>query len=261
MITDRKTGYIALLDVLGFSELIARETRNDELQAYFEALDMATNKGSESVEYVLFSDTIVISTPSDNEEALLALLRACSHGMRWLLKAGLPVRGAISHGSYLRSKSEKGVLIAGPAFIEAYRFEKAQDWVGIVIAPSVLRSFAKLKVLCASIPGIPLQPDMLTDLQGRLNWARIVQPCNAIPWHIDEPSGLSTMDGYAVVPTAPLWGVPKMAAGLGEIIERLTHERSLAANPKAQRKYDQPLRWINFLKDGWQAIAHQWRTA
>ena len=106
--TDRRTGYIALLDVLGFSELISRESRNDDLQRYFDAIDVATNSDGQPVEFVLFSDTIVISAPDDSERSLLAVLRAASFAMHYLLAASLPVRGAISHGGYLRSQSEKG---------------------------------------------------------------------------------------------------------------------------------------------------------
>jgi hypothetical protein len=147
-------GYVALLDVLGFSELIARESRSMELERYFDAIDEATNK-MEGVEYVLFSDTIVINAPSRSPEDLLQILQACSFAMHYLLKEGLAVRGAISYGSYYRSRSQKGVVIAGPAFIEAYHFEKAQNWVGIALAPSILREFSDLEARCKFPDGVP----------------------------------------------------------------------------------------------------------
>src|SRR5688572_3630469 len=75
---------------------------------------------------------------------LLAILKACSYAMHYLLKEGLAIRGAVAYGSYYRSRSKKGVVIAGPAFIEAYHFEKAQNWVGIALAPSVLREVPDL---------------------------------------------------------------------------------------------------------------------
>jgi hypothetical protein len=251
----RKTGYIALLDVLGFSELIARESRNEELQHYFDAFEGATQKGVDSVEYVLFSDTIVISTPSHSDDALLELLRACSYAMHYLLRAGLPVRGAISHGTYLRSQTPRGVLIAGSAFIEAYRFEKAQNWVGILVAPSVLRFFPRLKDLCATIPTNLLNSDQKYDFAQRLEWAMKVQPCHTIPWHLNNSVGHDVMDGYAVIPTSPDWGPLAMANGLNSICDYLQNQRLLASDPSAQRKYDAPLEWITDLKLDWEAVA------
>jgi hypothetical protein len=152
-------GYIALFDVLGFSELIARESRGPELERYFDAIDQATNK-IHDVQYVVFSDTIVITTPSRSHEDLLQIVRASSYAMHYLLKEGLPTRGAISYGTYYRSRSDKGVVIAGPAFIEAYHFEKSQDWVGITLAPSVLREVADLGTKC----GFPLTQPSHQDI-------------------------------------------------------------------------------------------------
>jgi len=228
MNTEPKTGYIALLDILGFSDLIARDTQSEELQRYFDAIEVASAKGTAEVEYVLFSDTIVMSTPSDTEDALLSLVRACSQAMHYLLKEGLPVRGAISHGAYFRSQSPKGLLIAGPAFLDAYRFEKAQDWVGIAVATSVLRFLPKLKALCIFPISVPTTPDELTAIRARLPWVRMVQPNHGIPWHTTDPFGPSTMDGYAVVPTGPEWKASDMVDGLTRVQGYLDNQRLLA---------------------------------
>ena len=258
MNADRKTGYIALLDILGFSELIARETRNEELERYFDVFEGATQKGVDSVEYVLFSDTIVINTPSNSDNSLLELIRACSYGMHYLLRAGLPVRGAISHGSYLRSTTPKGVLIAGSAFIEAYRFEKVQNWVGILVAPSVLRFFPQFTERCAAIPNLFVDPQVRDNLAERLDWAMKVQPCHAIPWHTENILGMESLDGYAVVPTSPEWTVNGMGPGLDSVCEYLKRQRLLAGNPQAQRKYDAPREWLQSLGRDWRGIASQW---
>ena len=259
MNTDRRTGYIALLDVLGFSELISRESRNDDLQRYFDAIDVATSSDGQPVEFVLFSDTIVISAPDDSEHSLLAVLRAASFAMHYLLAAGLPVRGAISHGGYLRSQSEKGVLIAGAAFVEAYRFEKAQNWVGILVTPSVLRSFPALTVRCAAIPNQVGSPETRAELEDRIDWAILVQQCHAIPWHGSNPFGEDRYTGYAVVPTDPGWRreAREIAAGLKGIAQRLADQRLLAADPQAQSKYDVPHQWIGSLVQAWQGLANQ----
>jgi len=247
-------GYIALLDVLGFSELIARESRKRELEQYFRAIDQATNK-IERLEYVLFSDTIVVSAPSGSCEDLLAILKACSYAMHYLLKEGLAVRGAVSYGSYYRSRSQKGVVIAGPAFLEAYHFEKAQNWVGIALAPSVLRQVPDLAELC-QLPN-QILPGELERFDYKQDWLMTVQPCHSIPWHGTESSTRATLDGIAIVPLAPNWEYRELPKNLAKVVQYLHRQQLLAGNPFAQAKYDEPIRWIGDLAQRWKALVHQ----
>ena len=163
-------------------------------------------------------------------------------------------------GTYLRSQTHRGVLIAGSAFIEAYRFEKSQNWVGILVAPSVLRFFPRLKELCATVPTHPLNSDQSYDFAQRLEWAMKVQPCHNIPWHVTNSSAPAILDGYAVVPTSPDWGPIGMGPGLHGICDYLKNQRLLASDPSAQRKYDAPLEWISSLGDDWDAVALFWRN-
>jgi hypothetical protein len=243
-------GYLALLDVLGFSELIARESRTEELTKYFEAVDTATSKEVESVDYVLFSDTIVITSQTNTEASLLGVLRACSYVMHYLLKEGLPIRGAVPYGQFTRNQNPKGVLIAGAAFLEAYRFEKAQNWVGIVITPSVLRVYPKLNERCQMIPAGP--GGSTSAMLENQDWMKIVQRHRAIPWHASEGS----WDGFAILPTAPGWTFQHMSIGLGEVAEWLEKQRLLASDPGAQQKYDAPISWIiNQLAPYWGTCA------
>lgn len=241
-------GYIALLDVLGFSELIARESRAPELERYFDAIDQATNKIGD-VQYVLFSDTIVISTSSDTPEDLLQIVKASSYAMHYLLKEGLPVRGAISHGTYYRSRPEKGVVIAGPAFIEAYHFEKGQNWVGITLAPSVLRQVPDLPSRCQLPSEVPR--DNVWEFEDRVIWAMALQLCESIPWHGEFPNSLGTLSGFAIVPLSPGWNFRQMPQGLRTVLDYLRKQQLLAGNPNAQAKYKEPIHWLAVLANGW----------
>lgn len=251
-------GYIALLDVLGFSELIARESRKKELEHYFRAIDQATNK-IERLQYVLFSDTIVISAPSGSCEDLLAILKACSYAMHYLLKEGLAIRGGVSYGSYYRSRSEKGVVIAGPAFVEAYHFEKAQNWVGIALAPSVLRKVSDLAERCR-LPR-QIRRSELQRFDDRQEWVMTVQPCHSIPWHGIKAQERTTLDGIAVVPLAPSWEYRAISENLLNILQYLQRQQLLAGNPVAQAKYDEPIRWIGDLAKRWGDFVHRLRLS
>src|ERR1051325_8865090 len=143
-------GYVALLDVLGFSALIHGD-RDKRLQRYLETLQSAFEGPDDgaTVEYVVFSDSIIVTTENDSEASFVALLRRCSKVFYALLENEFPLRGAISHGDFVRRETKgRGVFVAGKPIVDAYRFEKAQNWVGILIAPTALTRFPDLASRC-----------------------------------------------------------------------------------------------------------------
>jgi hypothetical protein len=145
-----RTGYAAFLDVLGFSALVAGEGHSERINNYLECLSKAldTDDARPSVEYVVFSDSIIITSLGGTDEALQALLRGCSSAFGVMLKKEIPVRGAIAYGTYSSEKTKNGRFVAGRAIVEAYQFEKKQDWVGIMLAPSVRRKVPNLAERC-----------------------------------------------------------------------------------------------------------------
>jgi hypothetical protein len=70
------TGFVALLDILGFSSLVSGGTSSAQLQTYLEVVQGALNEGDGigTVEYVVFSDSLVLTTEDDSEDALLTIL-------------------------------------------------------------------------------------------------------------------------------------------------------------------------------------------
>src|SRR5438105_728532 len=115
------TGYVALLDVLGFSALVSGSRSSERLESYRTALDTVISKQPPyTVQSVVFSDSIVLTTLDDSPESLKALLRCCSHLFGEMLKSEIALRGAIAHGTYSRSFAANGVFVAGKAIIDAY---------------------------------------------------------------------------------------------------------------------------------------------
>jgi hypothetical protein len=145
----RYKGYLALLDVLGFASLISRESHLEELERYEECVIKATQtpEATKKVQYVLFSDSIILTTTEDDFESLKAICRSSSYLFHLLLEHEFAVRGAISLGSFSRSEDPNGTFIAGRAIIDAYNFEKVQDWIGIVLCPSILQKHKDLGVI------------------------------------------------------------------------------------------------------------------
>jgi len=134
-------GFVALLDVLGFSNMVAGEnapTKIYEYQKYLE--ETLADDHAEGVRYVAFSDTIVITTHGDRPEHFLNLVRRCSGLLGFMLQKEIPLRGAIARGFYARGalQNSESVFVAGRAILDAYNFEKKQNWLGIMLAPSAV---------------------------------------------------------------------------------------------------------------------------
>jgi len=194
------TGYVALLDILGFSAFIANDSNSQFVNRYLDCLQKAL-KGI-PIESVIFSDSIVLTTKDDVPDSLIAIAEGCSRLMFELLNANIPIRGAISHGEFVRSSvDEKSVFVAGRAVIDAYKFEKKQDWIGIMVAPSALSEVPDLKNLCL-LKNTDNPKDFTQDqtfrqeVEPRIKWASFIQKCFSIPFHTDNPSETSYFDSF-----------------------------------------------------------------
>src|SRR5215470_15169194 len=147
----RTKGFVALLDVLGFKELVTR----DEHRAYMELVAelIEGRQRDEPLQYVLFSDTVVINTTKDGEAILWELSRACSALFAALLLKDIPVRGAVAYGEFDRSLEDaNGTIVAGRPIVEAYQYELKQNWLGVMFCPSILRLFPDLVNACRLPP-------------------------------------------------------------------------------------------------------------
>ena len=85
-----RSGYVAFLDVLGFSSLVAADHDGTAIDGYLSCLNdaLSVDAGNERVDYVAFSDSIVLTTQDDTDDALKAILRACSVVLSGMLEKG-----------------------------------------------------------------------------------------------------------------------------------------------------------------------------
>ncbi len=234
------TSYLAYLDVLGFSALVASDRTGKQIERYRKSVSDATE--NLAVKSVVFSDSIVLTVDDPARDSLLVLARATSRLICNLLHADIPIRGAIAHGQFSRSILGEGVFVAGPALIEAYQWEQKQNWIGVMVAPSALRTVPNLKRLCP-------RPDSC-NLSSVNPWMEVIQHHATIPFHSSVPS----FDGFALVPTkgespSHFWYNLKIS------IERLESLRMTAPSPESQQKYQRTQEWLNVLRDGWRNLA------
>ena len=94
-------GYVATLDVLGFSELLQREGYATQLKVYLKCINDVIRPANKEVECVVFSDSIVLTSAGDDDDSFKRLVWACSAAFSALLKNEIRIVPGSSEGSFL----------------------------------------------------------------------------------------------------------------------------------------------------------------
>ncbi len=158
--------FLLNVDVLGFSEFVKSNTIKDVFNYYaqiitgsaFSAEIIENNKND--IEVMVYSDTIAIkSNDNDKLRCFVQLVRIASmiqHGQYYKslnsLDPFLPIRGTITFGAFVFHKGDIWTqaltrpkvhanninMIFGEAIIDAYRFEKEMEIIGIALEDSVV---------------------------------------------------------------------------------------------------------------------------
>jgi hypothetical protein len=243
------TGYVALIDVLGFREIVGRDAHGEYLAT---VSNVISEVQGQRLQYVLFSDSVIVNTIGGDDDDLYLLVRSCSALMAALLDGRIPTRGAIAHGRFDRSEGQQGVIIAGRPIIEAFSYEQRQNWLGAVLCPSVLRvnDFAER---CA-FPSTETYRTGREYLEGA-KWAVVVQRYKKIPFHSTHSALGDDYDGYAIVPVRSQTVTPKeLFDGFREMSQMLNALKFQAPDPAAQAKYTKTRRFLTDIRNRWPNI-------
>lgn len=146
---EKKTGYVAHLDMLGFKKAVERDPKRAwkalnclwdlHLEIPKQEIPIKSTgkvlKGH--VKAIFNSDTIVFYTNEANEEDFFSII-VCSAKFfgRSLRDCCIPLRGGIAHGDFLVDPGRN--LYTGIPFIKAYDIGEKAKWFGIVIDRTVL---------------------------------------------------------------------------------------------------------------------------
>jgi hypothetical protein len=248
----RIKGFVATLDVLGFSELLQREGYSEKLKRYLDCVHDVIRPAAVKAECVVFSDSIVLTSPGADDEAFETAIRTCSAAFRALLKNDIPVRGAVAFGSYYREARGGSVFLAGRPIVEAYRCERASDWVGILLCPSVIHQQPKL----ATQTWLPTSSE-LPDFDGfttgeydeQFNATVLrLQPAT-VPYLDFETRAVGELSGYAVVPADDEDTIETLPRTLASARGTLEDLRLKAPRPRAQAKYTRSLVWLRDIQE------------
>lgn len=140
----RRQSWVAVFDILGFGRLIEEAEREfpralltNRLDELLSSLDSEEQRQG-SLDYLVFSDTIVIFAPSQEPSGYPWFLLQCENLIKDSIRIRLPLRGAISVGTTF-SAAEHPIIIGLP-FVEAFKYCEDQDWIGLLLAPSATRA-------------------------------------------------------------------------------------------------------------------------
>lgn len=252
----KQYGFVALLDVLGFTSLISGENASDRLDTYQSLLSRALEEkpGSAQVEAVIFSDSIVLTTTDSTDDTFIALALRCSELMGSMLEARMPLRGAISVGSYHRTVMGNSVFVAGKPIVDAYTYERRQDWVGIMITPSALEKLDGLDDKRLELSQGVENDEIRNEFFPRIQWAATVQPAR-ITFKADERGPRAYYNGYAIVPRTGGLTPHEIHYGMNACLSALLKLRAVAPDPAAQAKFFETHTWLQAIVGQWAGIA------
>jgi hypothetical protein len=246
----KKHGFVAVLDILGFVERVDRDPELGGLDRYIDTV-LEISQPFDSLGIVLFSDTVVIYSFDDFGEAFNEIVACTSQLCHALLMQGVPLRGAISHGTFSRSEQQAhGTVIAGRPIIEAHYFESQLQWIGVMLAPSVLHKMPDLLSLVQL--GGPRNDEVQEAYLKRILSSARVQACSSIP--IEPMPGAETeyMEGFAIVPISYAISTQDQLLGnMSEVLAKLRWLKQLAPNPRSQAKYQHSIKWLEALYHSW----------
>jgi len=154
---SQKKAWVAVFDILGFKSRMDDEFQRQllmgQLNDLFEALEPEVIRHGQ-LEYVIFSDTVVIFAPDSEMGSHGWFLSQCTRLIEKSIDIRLPLRGAISVGTASLSKCPP--IVIGPCFLEAHEYCEAQDWIGLLLTPC-----ATLAIREAGFD--PLRHDFVSD--------------------------------------------------------------------------------------------------
>jgi hypothetical protein len=148
-------GYIAFIDILGFSNYVLNKDNSNNTFELFEFIKkfqyLYNTSPSLNFNIAFFSDSLVMSTTTGNLIRFAYVIALLESHLKQKLQ--LIVRGAIVKGEYYHN----GDIAFGPAIINAYRLEKSANFGRVIVEDTVainfLSSTANSIICCKDIDG------------------------------------------------------------------------------------------------------------
>ena len=150
LVNFMKNSFVAFFDILGFKNLVEKNSHEDLMEMYefsinkaiglaedvsnsiFKVLIPNEHKNFLQVKIYIISDSIILVQEEMTELGLMSLLHYSQCILGLFMADGIPARGAISFGQ-ITIQENKGTTIFGLGLTKAYNLEAKQEWSGCII--------------------------------------------------------------------------------------------------------------------------------
>jgi len=201
---------VAMIDILGFSDLSRHESPQRIFDEVFEPLVQVRRNAAavarvlsgrhEDVYTLAFSDTIFVYRPQRSdfrvggELSPHTCIKLVGAAVADIIQKGLrrerPIlfRGAIAWGDCLINPVEPRCFIGSP-IVEAYCLEREQEWAGAVLAPSAAAAFGEPDDPTFVRYDVPLKDTRSMEKAMAVNWLQYLGGQEPGFDRLPQPSG------------------------------------------------------------------------
>jgi hypothetical protein len=184
MTVKPKKCFVALFDILGFSDLVKTGQLQSVYRTYRETVRtfrswqkiiFKEKTGFPMVKSEVFSDTFLLYVETCTDDGFSAILGMCNALIFSAVENGLMIRGAVTAGELIISR---GAVIGKP-IVEAYEHEQRQEWMGCWLTAGCIREVSEEKLNGLVTEGlildynIPLKSEDVKSYYA-LNWVRFM---------------------------------------------------------------------------------------
>ena len=152
---NTKQCYIAIFDILGFKEYVKENSHTvvyerlkiirQRLQENLDLIRIVNeNLSKEStsikfyeVDYLLFSDTILLITENDTNESFINIVSEARKLIAFCFKEQTPIKGCIAKGQVIYDKNKN--ILFGKPIIDAHLLSEDMKFMGIILDKSLER--------------------------------------------------------------------------------------------------------------------------
>lgn len=240
-------GFVGYFDILGFSELL--RTLEDQafekrFKKYCGILKEATSRNDRNLEYTFSSDSVVINSKSGTLSDLLQISTTISEIMYELtMELRVVICGCISYGTFTKRSDNGNTMIAGTPILDAIRYEKRQNWAGVMLSPKIFENFKQIKELLEMDPP---GPDVVGQINTNIRWLSTIQKYSEIPFSDGD------FIGYAILPrNKESKTIISIIEDYKGFIDRLQELLLYAPDIYPQRKYEKTCGFLNRIYDRW----------
>lgn len=142
---EYSNGYVAFIDILGFSNLVSNEKSADQIKDLFGFIEkfqyFFNSSPTLNTDVAFFSDSIILSTDNKTRDNLEMLFCAIWIAESYLHKhTNLFFRGGITKGLYYHKDS----IAFGPAVVNSYRLENQAVYSRILIEDKIVSNMEEV---------------------------------------------------------------------------------------------------------------------